>query len=427
MDTVDLIIKSSTEFYNDLKVDENGRYRSWEHCYSHFIKARGSQEIDYDYLSLQLAFYLASWGMYRGSSFLLQKDYKVHIPVVKELLNEKYDVLAGIDCIGFKDDSNQKLLQDINSFLEQYYDKIRHKVKEQELKNQLSFTLITKILMGTLGCVPAYDRYFIAGIKNQKVATGNYNIRSVMQLVHFYIGKGTKNRVFEHEKESLGSPDSEKLKLKTIADIKNAGFEVEKIIINSNLTEEEAFAAEASLINAFNYVGDAGITNIVAGHHSAEALSVDEYERINGAAPLEEKDIRHKILVIKINRLYQRGMDEKVLSDAVCGVWRVSKEKVRTVEYVFGVYNSLIVAVYKPSEWFVCKEAKDRLPRQDIVLTPKTENRLFFVDERYEQGFPLYENESLYIGKSIAGLKLNQSAQNPITYLYPLEKDKIYI
>lgn len=36
----------------------------------------------------------------------------------------------------------------------------------------------------------------------------------------FYIGKGTKNRVFEHEKESLGSPDSEKLKLKTIAEIR---------------------------------------------------------------------------------------------------------------------------------------------------------------------------------------------------------------
>lgn len=102
MDTVDLIIKSSTEFYNDLKVDENGRYRSWEHCYSHFIKARGSQEIDYDYLSLQLAFYLASWGMYRGSSFLLQKDYKVHIPVVEELLSEKYDVLAGIECVSFR-------------------------------------------------------------------------------------------------------------------------------------------------------------------------------------------------------------------------------------------------------------------------------------------------------------------------------------
>lgn len=150
MDTVDLIIKSSTEFYNDLKADGNGRYRSWEHCYSHFIKARESKEVDYDYLSLQLAFYLASWGMYRGSSFLLQKDYKVHIPVVKELLSEKYDALVGIECTDFRKESNQKLLKDINSFLGQYYDKIRREVKEQELKSQLSFTLITKILMGTL-------------------------------------------------------------------------------------------------------------------------------------------------------------------------------------------------------------------------------------------------------------------------------------
>ena len=33
--------------------------------------------------------------------------------------------------------------------------------------------------------------------------------------------------------------------------------------------------------------------------------------------------------------------------------------------------------------------------------------------------FSLDENESFYIGKSIAGLKLNKSAQNPITYLNP--------
>lgn len=38
-----------------------------------------------------------------------------------------------------------------------------------------------------------------------------------------------------------------------------------------------------------------------------------------------------KILVIKINRLYQRGMDDKVLYDSVRGVWRASKEKVKTV------------------------------------------------------------------------------------------------
>lgn len=186
MDTVDLIIKSSTDFYNDLKSDANGRYRSWEHCYSHFMKARCNKDVGYDYLSLQLAFYLASWGMYRGSSFLLQKDYRVHIPVVKELLSERYNALAGIECVDFRKENNQELLQKINTFLNKYYDRIRYEVKEQEIKNQLSYTLITKILMGTLGCVPAYDRYFIAGIKKQKTATGNYNLKSIMLLVDFY-------------------------------------------------------------------------------------------------------------------------------------------------------------------------------------------------------------------------------------------------
>ena len=92
---------------------------------------------------------------------------------------------------------------------------------------------------------------------------------------------------------------------------------------------------------------------------------------------------------------------------------------INAFNYVGDAGLTNIVAVYKPSEWFVRKEVKDRLPRQDIVLTPKTENRVFFVDERYEQGLPLDENEEFYLGKSIAGLKLNQSAQNPITYLNP--------
>ena len=61
MDTVDMIISSSISFYNDLKQEPNGRYRSWEHCYSNFYHARGKDNVDVDYLSLQLAFYLASW------------------------------------------------------------------------------------------------------------------------------------------------------------------------------------------------------------------------------------------------------------------------------------------------------------------------------------------------------------------------------
>lgn len=38
------------------------RYRSWDICYNAF-----NSKVETDNLSLHLAFYLASWGMYRGS------------------------------------------------------------------------------------------------------------------------------------------------------------------------------------------------------------------------------------------------------------------------------------------------------------------------------------------------------------------------
>lgn len=39
--------------------DSNHRFKSWEYCYTAF----GNLD-SVDYLSLHLAFYLASWGMY---------------------------------------------------------------------------------------------------------------------------------------------------------------------------------------------------------------------------------------------------------------------------------------------------------------------------------------------------------------------------
>ena len=185
MSTVDLVIKSSRRFYRDLKSDENSRYRSWEHCYSCFMRARNNKkDADNDYLSLQLAFYLASWGMYRGSSFLLQKDYKVHIPAVEELMKGEYDVLAGIQCTDFNNECNRNLLERIYLLLEDHYGRVRCEVRNAE--NAPSSILITKILLGTLGCVPAYDQYFTAGIRDQRVATCKYSTRSIMQLVGFY-------------------------------------------------------------------------------------------------------------------------------------------------------------------------------------------------------------------------------------------------
>ena len=186
MDTVDLIKQSATTFYKLLKADKHGRYRSWEYCYKCFHDARNNPVVDYDYLSLQLAFYLASWGMYRGSSFLLQKDYKIHIPAIKELLKSKYDCLFGLKCSDLRRNEICNKLKKLRIILSGYYDKVRKSVKETTVKHDVSTTLITKILMGTLGCVPAYDRYFIDGIKSQNVSTGTYGLQSLLKLVDFY-------------------------------------------------------------------------------------------------------------------------------------------------------------------------------------------------------------------------------------------------
>lgn len=179
-------VNSVKEFYGGMKKEKNGRYKSWEHCYIHFMNARKEQSPNLDYLSLHLAFYLASWGMYRGSSFLLQKDYLVHIPAVEEILKPQYNQLAGIECKEYLKDKNLDLLQKLNEALANIYNPIRLSVRKGEPKNNLSSTLITKVLMGTLGCVPAYDRYFISGVKNKGVSSGIYSSRSILKLAKFY-------------------------------------------------------------------------------------------------------------------------------------------------------------------------------------------------------------------------------------------------
>lgn len=186
MSTINLFFKAIESYVAQINSDPNDRLRSWEHCYKSFHDARGCKTADQDYLSLILAFYLASWGMYRGSSFLLQKDYKIHRPVVEEILKPQYDSLFGIECIKLRETEQQKQLQSLCSNMSEYYDGIRKTVKSNDVKNKLSDTLITKVLMGTLGCVPAYDRFFVEGVKSQGVTIGNYSIKSLLNLVDFY-------------------------------------------------------------------------------------------------------------------------------------------------------------------------------------------------------------------------------------------------
>ena len=186
MEAIDELISAAQTFYDDARANENGRSRSWEHCYRVFRDARTDPSPDYDYLSLHLAFYLASWGMYRGSSFLLQKDYKVLVPIVEEILKPEYDCLFGVACADLRESEVKDRLENLNKYIAKHFEPIRDEVAGRKVASDVSPVLITKILMGTLGCVPAYDRFFVDGIKKYKVTTQEYSLESVRKLAKFY-------------------------------------------------------------------------------------------------------------------------------------------------------------------------------------------------------------------------------------------------
>ena len=186
MEAVDELINAAQTFYDDARANENGRSRSWEHCYRVFRDARTDPSPDYDYLSLHLAFYLASWGMYRGSSFLLQRDYKVLSPIVEKVLKPEYDCLFGLACTDLRNDDVQTQLTNVYNDIANDFGPVRNQVAGREVESPVSQVLITKILMGTLGCVPAYDRFFGIGAKYLGLEKDTYQEKSLRELVDFY-------------------------------------------------------------------------------------------------------------------------------------------------------------------------------------------------------------------------------------------------
>lgn len=202
--SVDEAIRCIRTYFNETVEDPHGRYLSWQHCYNAFTTNRGnSDESTLDYLSLHLAFYLASWGMYRGSSFLLQKDYKVHIPVVKIIMAERYKPLVGITAEELIKDENLNLLEEVSERIRKAY--AEEKPSFEGVTNNATDTLVTKILLGTLGCVPAYDRYYVQAVKQYGISAGGYNKESVRDVAKYYLSYRDEFEAIRAELSTYGA------------------------------------------------------------------------------------------------------------------------------------------------------------------------------------------------------------------------------
>ena len=135
-------------YYDDCARDPDGRYRSWEHCYRFFREHRHDLLRVGGEAALHLGFYLASWGMYRGSAFLLQRSYTAHIPVIRALASPQFTKLWQVD-VGTHDDHiglAPTIMDAVDSVKAAY-----------KPFGSATDTLATKVLLGTVGCLPALD------------------------------------------------------------------------------------------------------------------------------------------------------------------------------------------------------------------------------------------------------------------------------
>lgn len=156
------------------------RYRSWDNCHQAFLA-----DTPTDKHCLELAFYLASWGMYRGSSGLLQKNHLIHQGAV-EILFSKDNL--DLKCSSKQEMSPEKIphILQIQKQLATHYSNILF-TRGSALQKPITptDTLTSKILLGTFACVPAYDRYFIVGLNEIGLKHSKFNAASLKGLFTF--------------------------------------------------------------------------------------------------------------------------------------------------------------------------------------------------------------------------------------------------
>ena len=154
----------------------NERYASFDFCYNYFYsfykKNKLSELANDENLQmscLQIGFYLASWGMMRGSSFLLEKsvrNYKNLIIAISKMSPKLWE----IDVEDYNEENISLLLnckqQIINALGKE---------------NKPSDTLVTKIMLGVFANIPAFDQNFKKSLKVRSV-----NKKSLSKIKEFY-------------------------------------------------------------------------------------------------------------------------------------------------------------------------------------------------------------------------------------------------
>lgn len=79
-----------------------------------------------------------------------------------------------------------KLKQEETKWIKEWY-RVNIKTVNGESKTvNVTDTLVTKIILGTLGCIPAYDRYFIDGMRKSGISYSKLSKSNLKSIAEYY-------------------------------------------------------------------------------------------------------------------------------------------------------------------------------------------------------------------------------------------------
>lgn len=209
----------------------------------------------------------------------------------------------------------------------------------------------------------------------------------------FYIGRGKGNRLFTHLSEL-----SEAAKVARINKIRAGGKEPQIDVLRYGLSDSEARLVEAASIDL---IGKNRLTNQMAGHHESSFGRITS-QRVISMLTAKKINVKHKAILITINKLYRSDMTKEELYETTRGIWVVGETNRNKVEYALALFQGIVLEVYRIKQWFPAG-----------TLKYKTRDTSHFKESgRWEfSGSIAKDIRDEYIGFSVG-----KAGQNPIRY-----------
>jgi hypothetical protein len=159
----------------------------------------------------------------------------------------------------------------------------------------------------------------------------------------FYVGKGNKNRIFDHAiGVTTSNTDEVGDKIKRIREILNERLTVIHLVHRHGMSEETALQVEAALIDAYP-----GATNQIGGVGSDD-YGVMNTQQIIARYEAPEVVFLHPVIILLVNKSLAAGED---IYTATRYAWRIDRRRAENAELVLAVRRGVVIGAFCDVNW----------------------------------------------------------------------------